>query len=647
MRKNFSKARNLMALNLVLILGFGLIGLNLFHSTVHAGGEECAPRLTVMSGNGIVGGTDSQVQVDSGSGFNPANIVSPFVLGQFSWSKIPGTEWVSPNPDRSGTPFSDFAYRTNFVLPECFSVPSLTILVHSDNVATIFLNGNQIGMQPDIVPNGDVANFQDPAESFTTSNAGFFLPGNNVLSFTVHNYADQTGLDFKADICFTDCVVTGCGTCDNGVVIVDQNTTVDLNPAVPTCTGDPDLCPYFSFDKSGPSPSTWKAKFNVGAKKLLVTNGATITVVPGPPNGGNNKEAPGIEIRSTCEVQIDQGAAVVVQSINRQAGDIFIQADGNVTINGTVSDSVTGTNGRPGDITIVSCCGNILTGPKSLIQTIGVDHGGSDINLLACSGGNITINGLVDASYKGESAATINIAAFGGAVTIDGNNFQGIEAGTQRPITSGVTVRSRRDPLAGKIFIQALNDITVLGNRILDKNHPNYGAVAVKPTSTNGSSGAGIIQGLSVGGKIVASDRAFDIANRFNGLNAIQLLANGNIDLSVTAAIDNGAVNNTKAVVNSQGGSAGKGGTNGLRSVFGGITIGPNAQVLANFVGTPGSNGANFLVSCLGVTNNGTVAPADGVPGDDSGACAGPAPSPLFTGCDQFNAGCGKQRGGN
>jgi hypothetical protein len=638
MRSNFSKtSRSLLALSLTLILGFGLLGL--FRPTVQAQ-SECPPRLTVISGNGSVGGTDSQVQVDSGSGFNPAYIVTPFVLGQYSWAKIPGTEWVSPNPDRSGATFSDFAYKTNFALPDCFTAPSLTILVHCDNVATIFLNGHQIGMQPDVVPNGDVANFQDPAESFTTSNAAFFVPGNNVLSFTVHNYADQTGLDFKADICFTDCPQQGCGSCDEGVVVVDQNVTVDLNPATPTCGGDPDLCAFFTFDKSGPSPSTWKAIFNVGTKKLLVTNGATITVVPGPPNGGNNKESPGIVIKSTCEVQIDQGASVVVQSINRQAGDIFIQADGNVTINGTVSNSVAGTNGRPGEITVASCCGNIVTGRQSLIQTSGVDHGGNDINLLACNPGNITITGLVDASYKGESAATINIAAFNGAVTIDGNNLQGTEAGTQRPITSGVTVRSKRDPIAGKIFIQALNDVTVLGNRILDKNHPNYGAVAVKPTSTNGSSGDGSILAESLNGKIVASDRAFDIANRFNGLNDITLLASGNIELSVTLAVDNGAVNNAKPVVNSQGGSAGMGGNNGLRSFSGQIQIGTNAQVLANFTGTPGSNGTNTFTTCLGVVNNGTVLPAAPA---SAPMCAPPGPTPVFSGCEQFNAGCGKR----
>lgn len=628
-------SRKLIALNLVLFLGFALIGSNLVHSPVYA--EECPQTITLKSGNGTICSPDSEVEFfDTNTAtFVPALVVDPNALF-FAYDTIPGTQWNALDCNRAGSPGTHYTYRTKFTLPECFISPSLSIQVHCDNRATAFLNGVEIGAQPDVGDNP--SNFQNPPEVISTSNASLFQTGENILSFDVFEVsAGITALDFKADVCFgvTQCEEV-CGSCNQGVVVVDQNVTVDLNPAVPTCSGDPDLCAFFTPSKPpATSPSNWKAIFNVGANKLLVKNGATITVVPGPPNGGNNKESPGIEIRSTCEVQIDSGAAVVVQSINRQAGDIFIQADGNVTVNGTVSNSVAGTNGRPGEITIASCCGNILTGPQSLIQTFGSDHGGSDINLLACDRGNITINGLVEASYKGASAATINIAAFGGAVTIDGTTLQGIEAGTQRRITSGVVVRSRRDPLAGKIFIQALNDVTVIGNSILSKLYPNYGAVAVKPTSTNGSSGDGSIFAESLQGKIVASDRAFDIANRFNGLNDITLLANGNILLSVTASIDNGAVNNTKAVVNSQGGSDGKGGNNGLRSYAGQIQIGVNAQVLANFTGTPGLNGTNTFTTCLGVINNGIVLPAAAVV-----TSCDPGPTPVFSGCDQFNVAC-------
>ena len=56
---------------------------------------------------------------------------------------------------------------------------------------------------------------------------------------------------------------------------------------------------------------------------------------------------------------------------------------------------------------------------------------------------------------------------------------------------------------------------------------------------------------------IVASDRAFDFANRFNKLNDITLYAKLDINLSVTAAKNAGAANNTKAVVSTQAGDTG------------------------------------------------------------------------------------------
>jgi uncharacterized repeat protein (TIGR01451 family) len=434
-----------------------------------------------------------------------------------------------------------------------------------------------------------------------------------------------------------------CPFCNNVTVVVNQNVTVDFNPATPTCTGDPDLCAFFTFDKSGPTPDTWKAIFDVGARTVLVTNGATITTaqvitsydVP----QDNNRRAPGIVIRSTCELQIDQGSAVKVASLNRPAGEIVLQVDGPITINGTVSNSVSGTNGVPGEITIASCCGDIVTGPQSQITTFGVDHGGSDINLLTCldarcASGNITINGLVDASYKGVHASTINVISLDGAVTIDGNNFLGTEAGTKRPITSGVTVRSRRDPLPGTINIQAQNDITVLGNRILSKLHPNTGAVAVKTASSSPKGGR--IDVRSIGGGITASDRAFDDANRYDASAVINLAAQGDIDLSVSGSVNDGAANNSKAVVSTQAGKNGTGGQNLLRAFSGGIGIGANAQVLADFSANPASNGTNLLTSCLGVTNNGTVKPPDLNLADDAGVCAPTAPTPLVTDCSQF-----------
>lgn len=157
--------------------------------------------LTIKSGNGNEGDLDPQVQFLNGSSnFVSAFIVPPFILDPYTYAVIPGTHWVSVAPDRNGAQFSFFTYRTTFTLPASYANPSLTILVHCDNAATILLNDNQIGAQPD---QEIVANFQDPAESFMTNSTAFFVPGTNVLTFTVHNYTDATGLDFKATVCYS------------------------------------------------------------------------------------------------------------------------------------------------------------------------------------------------------------------------------------------------------------------------------------------------------------------------------------------------------------------------------------------------------------------------------------------------------------
>lgn len=420
------------------------------------------------------------------------------------------------------------------------------------------------------------------------------------------------------------------------VLEVNQNVTVDFNTVViqngvvvqgPTYIGDPDLQPYLSYDVSGPTADTWKAIFNLGGKSLLVKNGATITVRNVPPTS-NNQRAPGLDILTTGDVTVEQGGTITLTPLNKPGGTIRVLASGNVLINGVISNVLSGTNGTPGGIVIAAHCGTITTGAMSRIETIGQDHSGGDIKLLA--GGDIDLHGLVDASAKGVSVPTITIVSFAGAVSIDGTTQQGIEAGTQRPITTGVTVRSRRDPLAGTILIQAQDDITVVGNRIIDKLHPNLGAVAVSPKSTNGQGGTGLIKAVSLGGKIIATDRAFDFENRFNANNAITLQAQGNIELSVTSVKNDGASTNAKAVVSTRGGTAGKGGTNTLRSYAGGIIIGTNAQVLADFTGTPGTNGTNLLISATGITNLGLVNPADLVTSDNSGVTTPPAPPVLF-----------------
>jgi hypothetical protein len=332
------------------------------------------------------------------------------------------------------------------------------------------------------------------------------------------------------------------------------------------------------------------------------------------PSSSNNQKAPGIVIEG-CELTIEGDTdlngtpgRVLVQSVNQQAGDILLQFKGNVSIGGTVRDEVTGTNGKPGEITIASCCGDVVTGPTSRIETLGVSTtGGGDINILTCcdrgyagAGGDISIDGLVLAQHKSGPAPTINVLAEVGAVTIDGRNVFGLEtvAGTQYNRTSGLLVHTFAGTDGGDINVQARDDVTVYGNTLLIANRPNFGAVAIKTNNTNAQGGNGTIDVRSLEGKIVAINRSFDLENRFNHANNtfIFLSAKGDIDLSVTGAMNVGAATNKKFVVSSQGGSGGQGGRNTLHSFDGDVIVGADVQVLANAPG--GADGANNIRSC-------------------------------------------------
>ena len=219
---------------------------------------------------------------------------------------------------------------------------------------------------------------------------------------------------------------------------------------------------FFSFNNSGLTPDTWYALFDVGSRPLVVAAGATITTAP--VGAGNNLFAPGIRILTTCTVEVQPGGAIVVESLNKQAGNILIQAGRQVTINGTVSDSVDGTNGLPGDITIATCCRGIVTGRGSLIQTVGTGPGGSDINLVTCCGSSsMNLNGLVMARATGNANGprpNVRIFASSGDVIVSGDTVEPqmdelTVAGTKYDIFPGVLSWVTGGSSPGSVTIQA------------------------------------------------------------------------------------------------------------------------------------------------------------------------------------------------
>jgi hypothetical protein len=198
-----------MVIGLTLFVSLGLVPMNVLVAPTHA--QEPTPctegTVVVKSGNGAIDTTDPLVlfSTDGGTTFTQqAFIVAPLVDPPFSYEKIGGTEYVAINPDRAapatglpppGNSVPQF-FQAKFQVPQGCNGPTLTVAVNADNVATVFLNGNQIGMQVD---DEIIANFQNPPDLFTT--AGPFLAGENTLTFRVGNYTNQLALDFEARIC--------------------------------------------------------------------------------------------------------------------------------------------------------------------------------------------------------------------------------------------------------------------------------------------------------------------------------------------------------------------------------------------------------------------------------------------------------------
>ena len=154
--------------------------------------------ITLFSGDGEIGEIDPN-HVWSGDGgvtFHPAYIAA----AHGSFDVIAGTKWISRQANLYVPSNASTLFQTTFVLPAGFTEPSLTVSVHADNVATVYINGYRIGQQP---MQEIYANFQDPAEQFTTTHDTHFVEGENTLTIDVYNFRLESGVDYLATVSFT------------------------------------------------------------------------------------------------------------------------------------------------------------------------------------------------------------------------------------------------------------------------------------------------------------------------------------------------------------------------------------------------------------------------------------------------------------
>jgi len=190
-----SKVSKFFVGNLVLPIALCLMGS--IHPVALASAQT-TQTITLISGNGPIGSRDpaNQFTLNGGVTWQDAYIIDTYSY----YAIIPGTQFINRNPDFFGPEHAATWYRSHFVLPSGFSSPSLTVLVHADNVATIFLNGVQIGQQPFVET---FLNFINPPESFTATDQSLFQAGVNILEFDIFNFCCITAFDYKATVSFT------------------------------------------------------------------------------------------------------------------------------------------------------------------------------------------------------------------------------------------------------------------------------------------------------------------------------------------------------------------------------------------------------------------------------------------------------------
>jgi hypothetical protein len=153
--------------------------------------------VTMVSGNGSPPGRDSfnEFSTDGGVTWDQAYIVEGHPLYA---NPIAGSEWISIDANLGApvTPGLEVRYRRVFDLPEGCGAAELSVILHVDNDASVFLNGVPFGSTP---PGPLESNFQDPPEGpFTTT--GPFQQSGNLLEFRANDQGVVTALDYEATL---------------------------------------------------------------------------------------------------------------------------------------------------------------------------------------------------------------------------------------------------------------------------------------------------------------------------------------------------------------------------------------------------------------------------------------------------------------
>jgi len=446
-------------------------------------------------------------------------------------------------------------------------------------------------------------------------------------------------------------------------VLVDEN--VNINVAAETCNDGAtnDLCDYLvDYDKSGGATADkWVARFDLGGKKLVIAPGVTVHTGLSPPAADHTPKA-GIEIKTTCQMDIQSAGSqigrIFIDTKLGPVGGIELEARGKINIDGHVI-AQTRDSHFPGNVTVATCCDDIVVGPKGRVQAIALNgqsqtpstNGGGDVNLLTCcEGGSIIINGLVSAQAAEVSTPgglgpvpDVNIAAFGGDITINTQSNSNNPApgyANYQPDSSvartynifpGVLSWVSLDNTPGTVNMQATGDITINGHG-KPSGGTSYAGVAAGSNgklSPNTNPAGGDIEIRSLGGQVIANDRAVQSFGNLNSSAAINILARENMTFTKV-----GGPAGFGPVVSSAG-TSGNGGDNFIRSFDGSITITNNPTIPVLAIIAAGSGGSNIITADDGVVgNNATNVNPDDSDADDNVPSA-LGPDPIWESCTE------------
>jgi hypothetical protein len=210
MRRAATQSRFGFALTSVAVLGLALAMVLVLARAESADAFPLGPaQIELKSGVDTVsfaisGGASGTAQVYSINTFSGSRCDA-------AWADpIAETSWIGVSADCTNAAALGSAgeprvtnYSVGFELPSGFLDPSISVSVHADNAATIFLNDTQIGAQPGCSPDCPTANFQGDPEAFVSSDESLFEVGSNTLRFSVADFGVVTGLDFSAVVTFT------------------------------------------------------------------------------------------------------------------------------------------------------------------------------------------------------------------------------------------------------------------------------------------------------------------------------------------------------------------------------------------------------------------------------------------------------------